>query len=222
MSKEVKLPPAKLKIYVWKTGGGEYFLKHSQFPAIHARWGRGLIDYTTDDVLRAKDWKTQKGAERSLATLITKCENGIQSLKANIVTETAKNPSSYYLTRFKDNLKDSKQALRVYKDVTVVMEEIDADAKKKPRISFIDDTNAYGRNGFYSSEDGSNASYCRICGMRLGGLPYFTIGSGYKKQVRVCPSCILEKAQEAEMLLNKLDPDVRKELEAERFLHSMD
>ena len=200
------------KLYVWKLGKEKYFANYSNFPSIIGNWGR-LVEWETEDLFRAKTWKTVKGAERILMTNIEYEEFTLKNATDvyNLTTD------SYQKSRSKQTMDRASKQLAVLKQVTVTEVEIDSEAKAKPRIAF--EEGSY--KGFSSNEKCVSNSYCRICGMKLRGLPYFTVGAGYRKSLNVCPCCILERAQDAELMLSKLPEDLRKELEAERFLHNM-
>ena len=214
MAEEGRMVMSKLvKRYVWKHTGDSYFNTYSKFPSITGNWGRS-VEWETDDMLCAKSWKTLLGSERTLKANIKQEQEFIKNSTDRL---NDPNTSNYDKRRYTKNLDEATKQLAVLKSVTVTEIEIDENAKKKSRITFAE--NSY--KGFHSNEKGKGNAYCRICGMRLRDLPYFTIGSNYRKSLNVCPSCILERAQEAEIMLSKLPDDLRKEIVAERFLHNM-
>jgi hypothetical protein len=204
----------KLKVYVWQLDNGEYFRNYSNFPNIYYA---GSLEYSTTDVLQAKTWKTKSGAERILNTSKEDELKHLEHCKTTLRLQTNK----YYISTANSRIQQVKEQLNVLNQCTVVEVEIDPDEKKKPRVRFVEGTRLHNYKGFSAHNKGHHSSYCRICGMILGGLPYFKIGTSYKNKVNVCPCCILERAQEAEQLLSKLDPEFRKEIESERFLHKM-
>jgi hypothetical protein len=203
----------KVKRYVWQFADGKYATHHSRFPAMvcyHYRYS--LITHSDADELKAKMWKTRKGAERALASAITKAKDDI--------TRHVANTSTFYQTA--PNLKVVENACDRTKGVVIVELEFDEEDTKKARIRFRDDTKAYDHSGIKgNSTGGKGHTYCRICGMILKDLPYFDVGSGWKHSLTVCPLCILEQAGKAKQLLDGMDQSLRKEMEAERFLRKI-
>jgi len=215
----------QIKLYVWQLSNGEYIKDHNRFPSIFGKWGR-KIEYTTTDKLSAKSYKTQKGSQRSLDKALLDYKDKLAGQKTRYDDLCVNDPHAYRLNSVKDAIRKLKLNLDVLKDCTVTEIEVDADAKKKPRIRFKNDNeNGYRSSdysGFKGHEKGTSGnSYCRICGMILAGLPYFTIGSGWKKSLTVCPLCLLERANEANTMLDKMDQELRKEIENERFIKQL-
>ena len=204
---------SKKKYYLYKFSNDTYYNNYSKFPKLYDNcWQK--YEYETTDIVSAKSYKTKSGADRSLIKFKDVSTDRIKALNAQL---NHPNTQPYYKNAIKNNITREKELLVVLNDCTVVEVEIDEDAKKRPTIRFKKDGEGYsGFNGYEKGASGN--SYCRICGMVLAGLPYFVVGSGWKNSLTVCPMCIIEQAQKAELLLGTMDKELRTEMEQERFL----
>jgi len=202
---------ATVKRYVWQFEDNSYAIHHSRFPAmVNYHYSYTYLAYNDVDELKAKMWKTKKGAERSLA-------NGITKAEAEITRH--QNSNSYYKTA--SNLKIVEGARDRLKGVVVVELDLDEEDATPKRIRFKEDSKCYDHSGISTKTKGSGRDYCRICGMILKDLPHFNVGSGWKYTLTVCPLCLLEQTAKATMLLDSMDQDLRKEMESERFIRKI-
>jgi hypothetical protein len=65
-------------------------------------------------------------------------------------------------------------------------------------------------------------TYCRTCRMNLTkGMAMFRFLVGYDAELKICPFCIIEEAETAKKILEEMDEEDVKEIEAARFTHRL-
>jgi hypothetical protein len=207
-----------MKCYAIKLPSGEYLLDCKQ--AIS--WRRPEAK-ATDDVLKARHYKTEAIAKATIKRQATERRNNAER-QMKIHEEVQAGNHSFWGD--KDYYKKTAEVYIASADFieTLTVVEVDVNTpsfvqKAQPDIKF--ETNRY-KTGF-SIEKSQGNCYCKVCGIYFKGIPHLAFKGGFRGgKARICPWCMIERIHEAQKLIDDMDDEKREEIEAERFLHRMD
>lgn len=170
---------------------------------------------TTTDITKAKHYKSEGRTKGVLTTrknafegYVSNCRNDIARIKAGGGTV-----SNYYYTcidRYNGVIKLISEATVV--EVDVKTPNFTKQANEEIRFQ------SYGTG--VSTKNSQGNMYCKGCGIYFKQIPMLVFGN-YSKPARICPWCMLERAELAQELLDKIPEERRENIEAERFLHRM-
>tara|TARA_R110002126_G_scaffold272651_1_gene416831 strand:+ start:121 stop:747 length:627 start_codon:yes stop_codon:yes gene_type:complete len=71
----------------------------------------------------------------------------------------------------------------------------------------------------FSTKKSQGNCHCKGCGIYFHNIPILVFGK--RKVSRICPLCIIERAEEASKLLEAMEESQRENYEAERFIERM-
>ena len=171
--------------------------------------------HTTDEPRYARHYKKEGSAKG----IISSHESSIGREHRNYLdhqldSESKGEPVKDWVTR---GIERSKAATAYIKQCTVV--EVDVatpnyKANMNQEIKFA----TYGI-GFDVKKSMGNC-HCRGCGIYFKDIPVMQFGKGSKPS-RICPLCIIERAKDAQTILDDMKAERREEYEAERFSHRL-
>ena len=171
--------------------------------------------HTTDEARFARHYKKEGSAKGIISShLASRGREHNTYLEQKRHSESIIEPVKSWVTR---GIERSKEAIEYIKQCTVVELEVETPNYKgnmNREIKFA----SYGI-GFDTKKSMGNC-HCRGCGIYFKDIPVMQFGKGSKPS-RICPLCIIERAKDAQTILDNMKEERREEYEAERFSHRL-
>ena len=207
------------KVWIIKTPNGEY-LENQTKGGTNVRTHSQTAS-TTTDITKAKHYTTEGRAKGVIGAQAKWARS--YSTKCISYTSNNSNRFGFSSLQVKEQKKRDKRNADKY---TAGAEWLDTFTYHEVEVEFPNNHanpvtelkfDKYDK-GFTNKKSQGNC-HCKGCGIYFHNIPVMVFGK--RKFSRVCPLCILERAGEAQKLLDGMEESQRENYEAERFINRM-
>ncbi|MCP3685937.1 MAG: hypothetical protein GY861_25095 [bacterium] len=191
-----------MKAYAIKCHDGEYVKFVKGYLKLH---------YRTSEIKYARHYKKAGSAKGIIARELSNCNNGIEHSNRTKDNFIKHNQPTAWIDKNITRLRQKQLDLTQW-----TVEEVDLEAPnfagKSGNQEIVFKTHGIG----VTTKKSQGNMYCKGCGVYFKDIPLVQFGKS-SKPARICPLCILERAKDAEKLLEEMSQERREEFEAERF-----